>query len=74
MRFPHWPRSARPPELGDIICQTDGPNGDDDLRREYEVIGVEETRSGYRLLCERVEYGTLPTSLEPDAIWAFHHD
>lgn len=72
MRFPDWPGGSRTPRLGDVISQIDGPGGDpDELRRSYEVIGVEETRTGYRLLCERVEHGTLPGSSDPDAMWPF---
>jgi hypothetical protein len=77
MRFPEWTRSGRrQPQLGDVACHADGPDGDpDELRRAYLVIGVEEMNRpgrGYRLVLERVAYGTLPASLDPDAIWTFY--
>lgn len=75
MRFPSWKDDPerRDPELGDVACQVSGEaTGDEDVvRRAYVVVGVHETATGYRLLMERVEYGTLPESLNPDALWAF---
>jgi hypothetical protein len=71
MRFPDWP-GGRVPQLLDVILQTDGPGGDpDEVRRAYEVCGVVETRTGYRLLCERIEYGAIPVSEAEDALWCF---
>jgi hypothetical protein len=71
LRFPDWPRTTRPPMLGDVTYETDGPGGGD-LRRYYEVVGVVELARGYRLLCERIAPGTLPGSGDPDAVWAHH--
>lgn len=75
MRFPEWPRNPptrRQPQLGDIAVQTEGPDGDpDDVQRAYEVVGVVETRTGYRLHMERVDYMSLPGSSDPEAIWTF---
>lgn len=67
----------RQPELGDIACQASAAGAEDEaiVRRAYVVVGVEEGRDPehVRLVMERVEYGTLPTSLDPDAIWSFHN-
>lgn len=73
MRFVDWPRTVRPPDLGDIACQQSGPGArdEDDVRRAYLVIGVEETRNGYRLLVERVAYGTAPQ--RSGYVWAYHN-
>jgi len=75
LRFPDWPRiGRRQPQLGDICLQTDGPDGDpDEVERAYLVFGVWETRNGYRLHVERVPYGTIPESHDPDAMWCFHN-
>jgi hypothetical protein len=74
MRFPDWPRDRRRPQLLDVIVQTDGPGGDpDEVERAYEVFGVFETKTGYRLHCERIPYGQFPASRDPDAYWAFHN-
>jgi hypothetical protein len=75
MRFPDWPRDAREPQLGDVVYQESFAGAGDHarVRRAYLIVGVEETRSGFRLVMERVEYGTLPESLNPEAIWAFHN-
>lgn len=78
MRFPDWHRTNRPPQLLDVIVQTDGPGGDpDELQRAYEVVGVIETKTGYRLICERIAYDDariLARSLtDDDRFWAFHN-
>lgn len=75
MRFPDWSRHARVPQLLDIISQISYPEADDAdyVRRSYEVFGVFKTRTGYRLHCERVEYGTVPSSGDPDATWTFYN-
>lgn len=75
MRFPHWKaETRREPQLGDIAMQTDGPGGEpDDVRRAYEIVGVVETATGFKLHMERVEYGTLPAAMKADAIWHFHN-
>lgn len=74
MRFVDWPAAVRPPELGDVAYQQSGPGaGDEDLvRRAYLVVGLEETRTGYRLLVERVEYGTVPAA-GYEALWLYHN-
>jgi hypothetical protein len=57
MRFSDWPADAGKPLLGDVIAQTPGPSGNpDSLQRAYRVVGVEETRTGYRLVAERIAY------------------
>lgn len=58
MRFPEWPRGVRAPQLLDVISQTSGAGtyDEDDVQRAYEVFGVFETATGYRLHCERVSY------------------
>lgn len=72
MRFPHWTHE-RAPELGDVVSQIscEGAEDADVLRRSYLIVGLEETRTGYRLLLERVEYGTLPDPPSWQKIWAF---
>lgn len=73
MRF-RW-GAEREPRLGDIAMQTSCVDctDQDDVRRAYRVIGLEEGRPGrWRLLMERVEYGTVPDPLDADAIWVFH--
>ena len=73
MRFPDW-RADRVPALGDVISQTVGPDGDpSEVQRTYRIVGVEETATGYRILAERIEYGSLPESLDPDAMWTFYN-
>lgn len=73
LRFPYWHRHARAPQLLDIISQISYPEADDAdyVQRSYEVVGVERTKTGYRLLCERVAYGTVPASGYPEAMWTF---
>lgn len=75
MRFPDWPSGQREPQLGDVVEQASGPGADDEalVRRAYLVVGVEETRTGYALVMERVERGTLPASLDPAAMWSFYN-
>lgn len=78
MRFPDWPRWQRQPQLLDVIVQTDGPDGDpDEVQRAYEVFGVFETKTGYRLHCERIAYETARerarSATDDDAFWAFHN-
>lgn len=74
MRFPDWPRE-REPHLGDVVYQIscDGADDADAIRRCYLIIGVEETRTGHRLLMERAEYGTVPQDGDPDALWSFYN-
>lgn len=74
MRFTDWP-GGREPQLGDVICQISGAGADDwaTLRRFYRVNGIEQTRTGFRLLAERVEYGTIPENPDPDALWPFYN-
>lgn len=65
----------RLPELGDVACQVSAEGaGDEDLvRRAFRVVGFEEGRSRdrFRLVLERVEYGTVPASGDPEALWCF---
>lgn len=73
MRFPGW-TDERAPHLGDVICQTSaqGTEDEDWLRRSYLVVGLEETRTGWRLVLERVEHGTIPDPADPQAaMWTF---
>lgn len=72
MRFPEW-NQERAPDLGDIAYQTSGPGTNDEwfICRAYRVVGVEETRSGYRILMERVEFGTVAET--EDQLWNFHN-
>lgn len=74
MRFQGWSQ-ARDPRLGDVASQISAAGVDDaDLfRRSYRVVGVEEgrRRGHFRLVMERVEYGTLPEPLDADAVWFF---
>lgn len=74
MRFPDWPSEHRAPELGDVVAQTSGrdTHDEDDVRRAYRIDGIEETRTGYRLVMTRVEYETLPESLDPTALWTYY--
>jgi hypothetical protein len=68
MRFPDWPADAGQPLLGDVIAQTTGPGGDPDaVERSYRVVGVEETRTGYRVLAERIAY------VSGAAVWTFYN-
>lgn len=73
MRFPDWSHDRRPPHLGDVAYQVSGEDADDHdhVRRAYLVVGVIETRTGYRLVMERVEYGTLPASDDELALWTY---
>lgn len=84
MRFPDWPRGVAAPGLLDIIVQTDGPEGDPaELERAYEVFGVFETRTGYRLHCERVAFdrytAMIQTALDLErdprelGVWTFYN-
>lgn len=74
MRLVSWP-PGRLPELGDVAMQVSAEGADDMelVRRAYLVVGIEEgrVRERFRLILERVEFGTLPESLDPDAIWCF---
>lgn len=76
MRFVEW-SSERLPQLGDIACQASahGACDEDVVRRVYRVVGIEEGRDPkrFKLVMERVEYGTLPESLDETAIWSFYH-
>lgn len=69
-----WERS---PQLGDVAYQASGPGAGDEaiVRRAYVVIGLEEGRDSehVRLQMERVVYGTVPESRDPDAMWSFHN-
>ena len=75
MRF-EW-SGGRLPQLGDVAAQTsyEGAADADLIRRAYLVVGVEEGRSRdrFHLIMERVEYGTLPDSLDPAAMWGFYN-
>lgn len=77
MRFTSWPFGLRLPELGDICCQISGAEADDadHVQRAYRVVGFLEgpSRERFKLVCERVEYGTLPESLDPEALWTFYN-
>ena len=77
MRFVTWPDEMRLPELGDVCCQVSGEGTDDAdyVRRAYCVVGVLEgpSRERFKLVCERVEYGTLPNSLAAAAMWTFYN-
>lgn len=76
MRFTDW-HGDRLPELGDIACQASGPNADDGehVRRAYLVAGIIEgvERSRFKLVMERVAWGTLPESNDPRALWSFYN-
>lgn len=76
MRFATWEQD-RLPQLGDVACQSSsaGANDQGHVRRCYVVVGIEEGRTprSLRLVMERVEYGTLPDSLDPDALWSFYN-
>lgn len=65
MRFSEW-EAEWEPRLGDVIAQESarGALDHDRVRRAYEVVGVEETRTGWRLVCERIEYR--------DPTWTFY--
>lgn len=73
MRFPDWSHDRRQPQLGDVAYQVSGEDADDHdlVRRAYLVVGVIETRTGYRLVMERVAYGTLPASDDELALWTW---
>jgi hypothetical protein len=75
MRFRNWDPDVREPQLLDIIRQVSGEGADDAdyIQRAYLVVGVWELPAGYRLKCERVAYGTIPESHDPDAIWDFYN-
>lgn len=64
MRFPDWGAPFEP-RLGDVIAQetASGALDHDQVRRAYRIVGVEETRTGFRLVGERIGYA------EPD--WTF---
>lgn len=66
MRFPDWHGSFSP-QLGDVIAQETacGALDHDQVRRAYRLVGVEETRTGFRLVGERIEYA------EPD--WTYYN-
>lgn len=68
-------RSDDEPELGDVALQTAYEGGDpDELERAFLVVGIEETASKrwrYRIVFERVAYGTLPD--EGRRFWHFHN-
>lgn len=69
--------AERLPELGDIAMQISGDGADDadEIRRAYRIVGILEGRERhrFRLVMERVEYGALPDSLDPDALWSFYN-
>jgi hypothetical protein len=75
MNFRNW-TEEREPQLLDIIRQVSAPGADDAdyIQRAYEVVGVWELPTGYRLTCERVAYDTIPASHDPDALWHFYHE
>ena len=70
MRFPDWPADGWRPHLDDVIVQTDGPDGDpDELERAYRIVGIVETRTGYRFLAERIAYDDVADASR--RIWPF---
>jgi hypothetical protein len=75
-RFTQW-SGERLPELDDIAMQISAAGLDDAdyIRRAYRVVGVIEgrDRQHFRLVMERVEYGTLPEPLDADKVWFFYN-
>lgn len=58
-----------------MIYETSGPGANDEehVARGYRIVGLEETRTGWRILGERVEYGTVADrAMNPTATeWRF---
>lgn len=72
MRFPDWPNDEPfRPALGDVIRQEtcEGAGDEGAVRRAYLLVGIEETRTGYRFLAERVAYEAEP--VPPGVAWSF---
>lgn len=73
MRFPNWD-ADRAPQLNDVAIQESAQGADDHarLRRAYRVVGVEETRTGYRLVMERIAYEEVAT-VRDEELWGFYN-
>ena len=65
----------RDPQLGDIVLQVPGPDGDPDtVRRAFEVVGVEEPGPAGRwgIVLERLEYADAITRSLDAPWWCFY--